>query len=401
MKKIYLLTLLSGLLVFTQSCKKTTPDNPPTSTTGIYALSVTAGTLPNQTTYMFGTTSFPSGTVGTSNALEFASTALVYHYGKNMYQNSFGAPATLRKFEFDATGKAKEVGSFAVAGLKTIGSVDFISETEAYAAVAGYKVTPKLIKFNPTTMAIISTIDLSSIQRADAGEVYYLGLVHRDNYLFMGVNYQNKTFDNLEDKVFITIIDRTTGTLVKQISDTRSSEIWNGGSESAFQANCMIKDSNNDIYVMGYANNGKPSGILRIKNGTTDFDTSYFFNLDAVTGNPCYGLLYFGSGQVFTIRYSDPVAYPVDRDANNNPVATCQYYKIDLAAKTTSGNISTAIPKFFGVSAFATQFDKSKIYFNAPGASTYSMYSYQVSDGTVKKEFDLATGACRGFAKIL
>ncbi|MGF7079660.1 hypothetical protein [Mucilaginibacter sp. UYCu711] len=403
MKKHYLATFVACTLLFTQACKKSSTDTTPTPTgPSTYALSVTGGTYPSQTTYMFGTLGFPSGTLGTTSASESASTALVFRYGKNMYQSNFGAPATLHKFEFDAAGKSKEVGSLAVAGLKTIAAVDFISDTEAWATVAGYGLVGKLVKFNPSTMTITSTIDLSSIQKTGSTEVYYEGLIHRDNYLYMCVNYQNKSGSNLEDKVFVTIIDRTTGTVFKQISDSRSSEAWNSGTESSFQPNVMVKDASGDIYVMGYANNGKPSGILRIKSGTTDFDTSYFFDLSATTGKPCIGILYFGAGQVFTVRYGDAVAYPFDLDANYNSVATCQYYKIDLAAKTTSGNISTAIPNFFGNSAFAVKFDDSKIYFNCAGAaaSSNAIYSYQISNGAVVKEFGFASGACNAFAKL-
>lgn len=403
MKKNYVLTLLTVTTLLMQACKKdqkTQPKTPDAAST--YALSVTGGSYPTQTTYMFGNVGFPTGTLGTSNAAESPSTALVFHNGKNMYQCNFGAPATLHKFEFDANGKAKEVGSFAVAGLKTIGAVDFISETDAFATVAGYGLVGKLVRFNPSTMTITSTIDLSSVQKTGSTEVYYQGLIHRDNYLYMGVNYQDKKGNNLEDKVFITLIDITTGKVAKQIEDNRSSEMWNSGTESSFQPNVMIKDAAGDIYVMGYANNNKPSGILRIKKGSTDFDTSYFFDLNSTTGKPCIGILYFSAGQVFTVRYDDAVAYPFDLDASYNSVATCQYYKIDLNAKTTSGSIAPGMPKFFGNAAFAVKFDDNKLYFNCAGAdaSSNAIYSYQLSNGAVSKEFGLASGACNAFAKL-
>ncbi|MEJ7558133.1 MAG: hypothetical protein WKF66_07460 [Pedobacter sp.] len=394
-KSNYFLALSAFLVISTQACKK--DDNEVKEETGEakYAISITGTTAPT-TSYLFSTPTFPSGTLGTSTALESPSSATIYKYGKYVYQNNFGAPATLRKYFFDAEGKPQEVGSFVIPGLKTMGAVSFTSETEAYATVAGFGSLPKLVKFNPSTMQVSSTIDLSGLLKTGATEMYYIGLVQRDNHIYMGVNYQDATFNNLEDKVFIAVIDKTTGTLVKLISDDRSSQMWNGGSESSFAANGLVKDSNGDIYVMGYANKGKPSGILKIKNGETTFDPAYFFDLNAATGKPCLGILHFGNGQTFTVRFDDATAYPFDKST----VFSCQYYKIDLANKTTSGNISSTIPGFKGRYAFATKFDNSKIYFNVNAATSNSIYSYKISDGAVAKEFDFSSGPCNGFAKI-
>ncbi|MEJ7587154.1 MAG: hypothetical protein WKI04_06300 [Ferruginibacter sp.] len=392
-----LLVAFSSITLF--SCKK--DKEPENLNKANYALTVTGGVYPSQTTYLFSTNLFPTDTtVGLTNAAELASSGQMYKYGANVYISTFGAPATLRKYEFDVTGKPKQIGSFSVLGLKTFGAVDFISETEAYAASNGFAGIPKLVKFNPTTMQITGTIDLSSLQKPGATEVYYLGLVHRDDYLFMGVNYQDATFSNLADSVFVAVINKSKGTVSKLIADGRSSEMWVGGSESSFDAKALIKDVSNDIFVMGFANNGKPSGVLKIKNGTTDFDPAYFFNLNTATGKPCLGLYYFGPGQVFTMRYTDAVAYPFDTDANYDPYAAAEYYKIDLTAKTSLGNIAPTLPKVFGVSTFMTKWDNEKIYFSAPAATSNSIYSYLISNGIVKKEFDISAGVCNGFTKL-
>ncbi|MFC4213395.1 hypothetical protein ACFOWA_19540 [Pedobacter lithocola] len=394
--KNYLLIAISATLLFIQACKK--EKEPENTSIANYALSVTGGVYPSQKTYLFGANQFPTGNIGTSTALESESSGMMFKYGKFVYQTTFLAPATLRKFEFGADGKPVEKGSFAVAGFRTFGGVDFISETEAYASANSYGAVPKLIKFNPTTMQILQTIDLSSIQKPGTTEVYYQGFIHRGNYLYFGVNYQ-KNFASLEDKVFIAIVDLTTGKLFKLISDDRSSQMWNGGSEASFSPNFMIKDSSGDIYAMGYANNGKPSGVLRIKNNETEFDPTYFFNLNTATGKPCLGLFNFPNGLTFTLAYS-PTSYPFDSDANYDPLATAEYHKINLTTKTSSGNISSSLPKFFGNAAFMTKWNNEKIYFNVAAGNSNNIYSYLISNGTVSKEFTLSAGACNGFAKL-
>jgi hypothetical protein len=157
----------------------------------------------------------------------------------------------------------------------------------------------------------------------------------------------------------------------------------------------LIKDASGDIYVMGYANNGKPSGVLRIKNNETDFDQNYFFNLSSTTGTPCMGLFHFGHDQTFTISYSRSAAYPFDSGA-----AAGSYRKINLQTQT-AGTVISSVPLVKGNKAFMVKLDDEKLFFNVAGdASVNSIYSYQLSNGTVKKEFDLSSGACNGFTKI-
>lgn len=379
-------------LLFT-ACKKN--EKPVTNEQSVnYALSVTGGTYPNQTTYVFGTKAFPAGTVNTSNAVELSSSGQMYQYRSEIYIATFGAPATLRKYGFDESGKPEPLGSIAVPGLNTFGAVQFLSNTEAYAASNGFGGIPKMVRFNPSTMEILGYIDLSSLQLPGASEIYYLGLVERDGYLFMGVNYQNASFENLEDAVFVAVINKNTSTVEKLIKDTRTNMMWNGGTSSSFSPACLVKDAAGDIYVNGYANNGKPGGILKISKGALDFDPSYFFDLDAVTGGHCLGVFYFDDNNVFTVKYADPSAYPFDGSAAG------EFYKINLSAKTTSGNISAALPRFFGGSTFMTKWDNEKIYFNVAASGSNAVYSYKISDGSVTKEFDL-TGQCNGFAKII
>ncbi|MCG8320102.1 MAG: DUF4374 domain-containing protein [Cytophagales bacterium] len=74
---------------------------------------------------------------------------------------------------------------------------------------------------------------------------------------------------------------------LKIIKDGRTSNIGVNGATTG-----LIEADNGDLYsfscgteMAGFAPAAtKPSGILRIKNGETDFDNSYFFNVEAATG---------------------------------------------------------------------------------------------------------------------
>ena len=119
MKKNLLLCLSASVfLLAIPSCKKDKePDNPNKVN---YAISTTGGIFPNQTTYLFGTNQFPAGTVSNANAAELSSSGIMYKYGTNIYLTTFGAPATLRKYSFDTTGKPQQIANFSIAGLKLL-----------------------------------------------------------------------------------------------------------------------------------------------------------------------------------------------------------------------------------------------------------------------------------------
>jgi hypothetical protein len=397
MKKTFLNSFLSAVAVFTLvSCEKET-DKPLTKGESVqYAMAVTGGTYPSQTSYFMGFEQFPTGSVGTANAAEMQSSAMMFSYGGFHYISNFGTPATLRKFGFDdATGKPQELGSFIVQGLKTFGAIDFISATEAYAASNGFGGVPKLIKFNPTTMQITGTVDLSPLQKAAAKEVFYLGMAHRDNQLFMGVNYQTASFSNVGDSVYVAMINRTTDKVEKLIADGRTSMIWASGPASGFGGSSLFIDENKDVYVNGTGNGGSvPSGIVRIKNGQSTFDKDYFFDMNKALGSDAYGVHYYGNGKALTLKSDDPNNYPFD----DSKAAGYRFFKIDLAAKTSQGELSATLPKVFS-SAFSKKWD-DKLYLSAPTPQTNAIYSFDIASGAVKKEFDVAAGECNGFVKF-
>ncbi len=391
-----ILALSAAFSLFLSACEKTDPAPNANDEAVKYALMVTGGAFPNQTAYFSGFKQLPSGVVGTEGAAELTGSGIMHSYKEHQYLTTFGAPATLRKYGFDAQGRPQELGAFVVQSLNTFGAVDFVSDTEAYAASNGFGGVPKLVKFNPTTMQITGTIDLTPIQKRGAKDVFYLGMTHRDDYVFMGVNYQTASFSNLGDSVYVAVINRKTDKVEKLIADGRCGIIWNGGSASSFGPSSIVLDENKDIYITGTGNQAKvPSGVVRIKNGQTTFDPTYFMDLTKTVGSDCQGLFYYGNGRALTLKSEDPANYPFDDSKN----AGYRYFKVDLYQKTSQGELSALLPKVSS-SAMTSKWDESKLYLSAPTPTTNAMYSLDLSSGTVKKEFDLSAGVSNGFVKF-
>lgn len=293
----------------------------------------------------------------------------------------------MTKYTFDKTGKATKSGELVIPGARTYSSVEFISATEAYASVTGG--VAKVIKFNPATMERTGEIDLASILRAEAPVMYYLGMKARDGKLFMGVYYEGAGFvAKYNDTAYVAVIDLATSKLEKLIKDYRTGSVFDGNNSFAI-------DNNGDIYVAGLGYTNRPSGILRIKKGQTDFDASYFFDLDAATGYKCRGVSLFDNGLAFTLA----LVNPSDSYEINGP--SHQYYKIDVAQKTSGGKLA-GLPDAFGASgAIMRRFnDGGEILFSLANKTENSLYSYQLSSGNVTKKVTLTGGRCSGFNKL-
>ena len=381
--------LLIALLLIIGSCKKDS-SNPDTSSKKDiqYVFANVAGVNPSQTTYVMGTTDLNFTNLSNINGAELAGFASMWQYKQSVYLTAFGAPASMTKYTFDDEGNVVNAGKLIVPGANSFSTIEFISDSVAYASVGGG--LARVVKFNPTLLQITGEVNLSTILKTGAASTYYLGMKARSGKLFMGVHYFNSSFSPLYDSAYVAVIDMTTNKVDKLISDGRTCAIFQSGSS----VNGFELDANGDIYIEALGSTKVPSGILRIKNGETNFDASYFFDLKAATGNDCRNLWHFGSGLTFTTRISDAT------DPYESKGPNFEYYKIDLAAKTATPLLAS-LPKIFGSStSIMRKLDNNEILFVVAGSSENAIYSYKIADGAITKKFTLSGSRCTGFAKI-
>ncbi|WP_034228624.1 DUF4374 domain-containing protein [Aquimarina pacifica] len=146
--------------------------------------------------------------------------------------------------------------------------------------------------------------DMGSGTEEDPGSTPWVtGMVLRDDKLF--VSYHKWTADGLYvtpdvDRAYVAVFDYPEFELEKIIEDTRTSPIGVNGHSTGIEAT-----ENGDIYSFstsalsaGFTSATKPSGILRIKDGETEFDADYFFNIeDATDGGKLFWMDYIGNGK--------------------------------------------------------------------------------------------------------
>ncbi|NJN24908.1 MAG: DUF4374 domain-containing protein [Cyclobacteriaceae bacterium] len=358
-----------------------------------FAISTVSGAWPDQTTYIQGVESLDFTSLGNDNAIELTGSAKTVSYNGSVYATPFGAPANLVKYSMNADGVPEEDERIVVPGANTFSTLYFESETVAYGTVAGG--ISKLIVFDPSTMRITDEINLSKVTSRVPGatRTYYLDMIERDDKLFMGVHYENN-FMPVNDSAYVAVIDLTANAVEKVIADDRTGMIFGGETGP-----CMVQASNGDIYVnaLGTTNAGgnSPSGVLRIKNGDTDFDQNYFFDLESAVGNICYGIYHTANGLTFTKKVEDESDFW--EYATGQP--QFKYFKIDLASKTSDGVVE-GLPTSYKRSMIVKSYDESTLLFTTSTNDENAVYAYEINTGDVSKKFTSTGGYITGLEKL-
>lgn len=302
-----------------------------------------------------------------------------------VYKNDvFVMPATsgddvVRKYTRQADGTLAEAGTFkgtpASAPLATL----IESDTRGYCSL--YK-AGKIIVFNPTTMAITNTIDLTSYALGGDGNPDPNVMAFRNGKLYVACS---QTTDGFTSKfpVQVLIIDVANNFAVSSATDSRST--WAG---SINEQKSIFFDEAGDMYIFCVASYGfggptQKSGFLRIKNGQTAFDPTYFFNTSdySITGiagskvDYLQLMRYAGNGIVYSTGNiyalaSNPPDYIKDR--------TYGSFKVDIVNKTIT---KLNVPYSNGYAASVCLFE-NKVLFGIAGTSGVGIYSYDPATNT-------------------
>ncbi|MFA0964125.1 DUF4374 domain-containing protein [Roseivirga sp. BDSF3-8] len=172
----------------------------------------------------------------------------------------------------------------------------------------------------------------------------------------------------------------------KHIADPRTSDI---GIYSSFTG--LVEDENGDLYsfsssslASGYAPvPSKPSGILRINAGETEFDENYFFNFEQASGGyKINDMVYAGNGKaVVRMVVEDNVLWGTYAPNTENPM--CRTAVVDLEAMTVTE--VQEIPLHGGSWGMAHLVHDGHVYLNISNASGANIYIVDPETATAQK----------------
>jgi len=370
------------------ACNK--DDDGPTLSTGNYVLTTTVQGA-DMTTYATYAQTFDlhsaNATLDNSAASEVDAqyNSATFGYNGSVYYSKYSV-SKLEKWDADQSGNFSKTADIDFTDLGYQSNLCFWKEDIAFTG------GPNLFKvaiFNPSTMTRTGFIDMTAYSKLDLetnfpSEGDKIGIqspsemIIRDNYMYVAIYYcKSGTGDWLPSlnscQIIVIDLDKVdpsssdnSAAVVKEISDPRGSftGAWASGGGSSF----MILDEKNDIYVLCHnmwANYGAVTGLpacaLRIKDGETDFDKNYYFDMESATNganHPIIGFEYAGNGKLFASA-QDPSAIDPDNAWSYYLDPIYQWYQFDLYS-TTAKKVSDTYTK--GAEASKAYFEDGYAY---------------------------------------
>lgn len=350
-----------------------------------------------------------------------ADAAGITSFGGALYLNTYASNKKVAKWMPNANGIYENKGTVNTVDLGNTGNVFF---KDANTAFVGGNASSKIAIFNPTTMKRTGAIDFSSVSKVGtvtnfpakgdkiniavptemivSGNYMYVSFMHMKD--FSSYTPAVKSSDILVIDLRKVDVNSTSNkeAIVKWTSDTRG--VGSGSFNSGHGAKFMIKDEAGDVYILCHnmwgfhrQTTGKPSCVLRIKSGQTDFDPDYYFDLETASrglGSPVVNLEYVGNGSFYatSIDFSkiDPnnsLSFYVD------PIS--QWYKFNLASKTAK-KVTEQYTK--GSNTAITYSENGKVYI--PIENKTENFVLEVNNSTLESKKTLTTGGATVIVKL-
>jgi hypothetical protein len=284
----------------------------------------------------------------------------------------------VKKYTRQADGTLLENGSFTAPSASVPICVVIESDTKGYCSLFG---AGKILVFNPSTMAITETIDLTSYGLNDGNPDPNVLTLHNGK-LYVACSQTTDGFTSAHP-VQVLIIDVNNNNGITSATDSRST--WAG---SINEQKSLFFDESGDMYIFcvasyGFGGPSQKCGFLRIRSGETSFDPNYFFNvadysIDGVPGSKVdylQRMRYAGNGIVYSTGNiyalaSNPPDYVNDR--------TYGSFKVDVRNKVIT---KLDLPYSNGMAACVLPFE-NKILWGLATTTGVGIYSYDPSTNT-------------------
>lgn len=302
--------------------------------------------------------------------------SLVKSYKDFVFVLPYNGDMMMKKYKRQADGSLSDEGGMVIPEVTHVLGMVIESDTKGYISLLD---SGKIAVFNPATMQITNYIDLSSytIGGANDRSPDPTVLLLRNNKLYVACMQKMPMW--LVSSIWraeILIIDLANGNAITSVTDNRTTT---AGSFYDFKS--MFFDESGDLYVYckGYLGGNIPAGFLRIKNGQTTFDPTYFFdvanyNVPFLPGNKISDLLhmqYANNGIVYSTGHVRALG-----GSGVDKVNAC--FKLDLSNKIIS-RLDLPYTNGFAGSVLAYQ---NKIYWGLTATEGVGIYQYDPADGT-------------------
>ena len=313
-----------------------------------------------------------------SEAFEEVTYPYTYHFNNYVFVSPNFYGDIVKRYRLDETGKLSPDGQIVMEENSFPSNIYFASETKAYISL---KDKAKIVVFNPSSLEMMGEIDL-------LGTEYTVGtdnnpdpgaIIERGGKLFIALQ-QNNSFATSENGAYVLVVDESTFTVEKMISDTRLDWVGRPGMQETFT---LVE--NGDIFVyclgsFGYVP-GQHHGFLRIKNGETEFDPDYVFNMTDLSIDGVEGRFTSHVNQGYydgdNIMYVTAKAPELALDEDFFRERPFYFLKLDLINKTAE-KLDIPLTNFY--SGDITKLDEQLI-FSVSSEVAVGLYTYNAETG--------------------
>ncbi|MTI88443.1 MAG: DUF4374 domain-containing protein [Balneolaceae bacterium] len=236
--------------------------------------------------------------------------------------------------------------------------------------------------------------------RTDSLVAWPTGLNVRNNKLFIPFYKLHARGDfstPQTDTAYVAVYSYPDLEFEKYITDTRMGPIGIYGSSYG-----MIEDEDGNYYAYssaslasGFTTQSKPSGILKINNGETEFDENYFFNVEEITGGKIHFFEYIGNGKAIANIVIDDSSlwgsYATDSEIHKMVI-------IDLENKTSTD--IDGVPLHGGFYGNPWHIEGDKVYAGIVTSSNAFVYEIDANTATGVKGAEIIGEELKGIYKL-
>lgn len=370
------------------SCKNN--DDAPSASSGAYALAFRAqGSSTSTADFILQTNSLMDGKISAvGKGIEQPGWCYYMESGKSLFSINYGDEGTTA-YQMNGNGQLVEKGSFWVDRLDCNGSFDDTHAIGIGAPYNGgsYDCEIMIIDANKVAISSRKTDQLYRMSAADTLNKWPSGAIGVDNKVFISFYpLDGDTWETpIMDTAYVSIYEYPSLKYIKTIKDTRTCPIGTYGNVP-----CILKTETGDVYTFsfnslsyGYTETGKPSGILRIKNGETEFDPGYFLNFEETFDAKVTFCKYIGNGKAL-VRYislaDDASAQIGYWEAYERSNSVFDMAIVDLETQTITKVAD--LPKHSGGFGYGVFIENGKAYLPIVSAVTNEVRIYEIDPAT-------------------
>jgi len=378
------------------------------------ALKTTGG---DETEFIVNTDDLMSGEISAmDNGIELETWRFFYPVGNTLFTTGYSLDKQCVAFADNGEGLIEQKGGFVFENsLEMFGHSNDEQTFLAMETPRGTGYTKAKLHFIDVTTGYVTKIKATTIfEKKHAGEDAIEGQVAwptalqvRDDKLFIPYNVLDaKGYYTTPDpdKAYIAVYDypQVGGEPIKIIEDDRTSNIGVNGVTTG-----LIKTDNGDLYSFscGAVNAGftpastKPSGILKINAGETEFDNDYFLNIEDITeGGKIFWFDYVGGNKAIARILTEDNGVSWDAYSRSETAFNQKLVIIDLAAQTVTDVTNVPLhAKRYSSPVFV---EDGKVYESIETATDVYIYQIDIETAVGVKGAKVIGKTVKGISKL-